>query len=181
MRDAIGLPPFWQRPPGFGTLLYIILEQQVSLASARAAYERLNLAIPELTPAHFLDLNDESLHAIGFSRQKTAYGRGLARAVIAGELDLDGLESLEDDAVQAALVRLKGIGSWTAETYLLMALCRSDAFPAQDLAVIQGVRRLWALPQTPDRATLLEMAEAWRPWRAAATRMIWHAYLSRFP
>ena len=117
-----GPPPLWDRRPGFGTLLHIVLEQQVSLASAQAAYDRLRLAADPLTPARFLELSDADLLAIGFSRQKARYGRALAAAVGSGALDLDGLAGLDDDAVHAALQAIPGIGPWTSTIYLLMVL-----------------------------------------------------------
>jgi DNA-3-methyladenine glycosylase II len=176
-----GVPPLWARRPGFGTLLHIILEQQVSLASARAAYRKLATLIGPPAPAPFLTLDDETLKRVGFSRQKAAYGRELARAVIAGELDLRGLRRLPDDAVRAALTRLKGIGPWTAEIYLLMVLRRPDAWPAGDLALAVAAQRLKRRPALPGRAELETLAAAWRPWRAVAARLLWHDYLSDPP
>jgi DNA-3-methyladenine glycosylase II len=175
----LGPPPLWDRPPGFATLVYIILEQQVSLASARAAFERLKAALPELSPAAFLTLDDARLLAIGFSRQKAGYCRELARAVLEGRIDLDRLAELDDDAVRAALVSLKGIGPWTAEIYLLMVLLRPDAWPRGDLALASAARQAFALPALPSYPALAEMAEAWRPHRAVAARLLWHYYLSR--
>ena len=170
-----GPPPLWDRPPGFATLLHIILEQQVSLASARAAFERLKQTLPALTPAAFLTLDDAQLLAIGFSRQKTRYGRELARAVEEGSIDLDGLAELEDEDVRAALVALKGIGPWTAEIYLLMALLRPDVWPKGDLALVSAARDVFGLSWDE----LTQRAEAWRPHRAVAARMLWHYYLNK--
>jgi DNA-3-methyladenine glycosylase II len=175
----LGPPPLWERPPGFATLVHIILEQQVSLASARAAFERLKAALPELSPAAFLTLDDARLLAIGFSRQKAGYCRELVRAVLEGRIDLDGLADLDDDTVRAALVSLKGIGPWTAEIYLLMVLLRPDAWPRGDLALASAARQAFALPAVPGYPALAEMAEAWRPHRAVAARLLWHLYLSR--
>jgi DNA-3-methyladenine glycosylase II len=175
----LGPPPLWDRPPGFGTLVYIILEQQVSLASAKAAYERLRSSLPELSPAGFLTLNDAQLLAIGFSRQKAGYCRELARAVLEGRIDLEGLAELDDDAVRGALVSLRGIGPWTAEIYLLMVLLRPDVWPRGDLALASAARTAFGLPALPGYPALAEMAEAWRPHRAVAARLLWHLYLSR--
>ncbi|MFM8319935.1 MAG: DNA-3-methyladenine glycosylase family protein [Chloroflexota bacterium] len=177
--DQYGLPPFWNRPPGFASLVYNILEQQVSLASAKAAFDRLNAALPELSPAAFLALDDDTLLRIGFSRQKRGYCRGLAQAILDGTLDLQAVHAADDDTARAALVRLKGIGAWTADIYLLLSLLRPDVLPVQDLGLIGGVRRAWGLSAAPSRAALLEMAENWRPFRSAATRLAWHCYLSR--
>ncbi len=176
---AFGPPPIWARPPGFPTLIHIILEQQVSLASARAAYDRLLAAAAPLTPRRFLEFSDEELKAIGFSRQKTAYGRILSAAILAGELDLDGLRRLDDAAVRAALTRIKGIGRWSADIYLLMVLLRPDVWPKGDLALVQAAREVKRLPSTPSADEMETLGDAWRPWRAVAARLLWHHYLSR--
>jgi DNA-3-methyladenine glycosylase II len=175
----LGTPPLWARPPGFGTLVHIILEQQVSLASARVAFDRLCAEVEPLTPAGVLRLDDATLKRVGFSRQKAAYARHLAAALVDGSLDLDDLATQDDDTVRARLIALKGIGPWSAEIYLLMALRRADAWPAGDLALqvaAQGVKRLDA---RPDPATLTQLAEAWRPWRAVAARLLWQHYLHK--
>jgi DNA-3-methyladenine glycosylase II len=176
---AYGLPPLWARAPGFATLVRIILEQQVSLASARATYERLRVATAPLTPRSFLTLDDATLKRIGFSRQKTAYVRQLAQAVVAGELNLRALTEMDDDAVRRALLRLKGIGPWTIEVYLLMALRRPDAWPASDLGLLLATQQVKRLPARPTPAELHVLAEGWRPLRAVAARLLWHYYLSR--
>lgn len=174
-----GPPPLWARAPGFPTLLHIILEQQVSLASAKAAFDRLRATASPLTPARFLELDDVTLKAIGFSRQKTRYGRELAGAVLSGRLDLDALAALDDEAVVAALTQVVGIGRWTADIYLLMALCRPDAWPAGDLALAVAARGAFDLPAMPSPSELAALGESWRPWRAVAARVLWHFYLSR--
>lgn len=175
----LGQPPLWARTPGFATLVHIILEQQVSLASARAAFERLKLTLGEVTPQAFLSLDDAQLLAIGFSRQKTRYCRELAQAVLEGRIDLDGLAGMEDAEVRSALIALKGIGPWTAEIYLLMVLLRPDAWPKGDLALAAAAREVFGLPETPSQEALSRMAEDWRPHRAAAARLLWHHYLSK--
>ncbi|HEX9018132.1 MAG TPA: hypothetical protein VF806_03035 [Anaerolineaceae bacterium] len=176
--QSYGPPPLWAREPGFATLLYIILEQQVSLASARAAYMRLASAIVPITPEGFLQLDDATLKQIGFSHQKTGYGRILARAVLDGALDLAALPGLDDDAVRASLTKIKGIGRWTADIYLMEALLRPDVWPAGDLALAIAVQRVKRLPALPGPEELRAIGEAYRPWRAAAARMFWHHYLS---
>jgi DNA-3-methyladenine glycosylase II len=173
-----GPPPLWAREPGFPTLILLILEQQVSLASARAAYDRLAAAVGEITPASVLQLDDGTLRAIGFSRQKTAYTRHLAAAIAGGRFDPHALETLSDDAVRAALIALKGIGPWTAEVYLLMALRRPDAWPHHDLGLLVAAQEVKALPQRPTPGELELLAEPWRPYRAVAARILWHHYLS---
>ncbi len=179
--DRHGPPPLWAREPGFPTLLHIILEQQVSLASARAAFQRLQAAASPLTPERFLELDDATLKSVGFSRQKTRYGRELAQAVLSGALDLEALAELEDDDVRSALTAVKGIGRWTADIYLLMALGRPDVWPSGDLALAVAARSVLALADLATNAELLALAEAWRPWRAVAARLLWHAYLSDRP
>jgi DNA-3-methyladenine glycosylase II len=174
-----GTPPLWVREPGFPTLVYIILEQQVSLASARAAYQRLLATTKPLTPARFLRLTDTELKRIGFSRQKTLYTRLLADSLARRHFDLRYLHDLHDDAARKMLIALKGIGAWTADIYLLSALRRPDIWPVGDLALataVQEVKRLLKRP-TPER--LEKMSAPWRPWRAVAARLFWHAYLSK--
>jgi DNA-3-methyladenine glycosylase II len=173
-----GPPPLWARAPGFPTLIHIILEQQVSLASAKAAFDRLLAIASPLTPERFLELDDVTLKAVGFSRQKTRYGRELAAAIRSGGLDLDALDLLNDEAVRAELTKVVGIGRWTSDIYLLMALGRPDAWPAGDLALATAARYVLGLAATPGTAELAAIGEAWRPWRAVAARVLWHFYLS---
>jgi DNA-3-methyladenine glycosylase II len=172
-----GLPPLWEREESFATLVLTILEQQVSLASALAAFERLRAAASQVTPANFLTFDDARLRAFGFSRQKALYCRLLARAIIDGELDLRSLASLSDDEARAELVKLKGVGAWTAEVYLLRALLRPDAWPAGDLALQLAAREVKRLNARPTAAELDALAEHWRPLRAVAARLLWLHYL----
>jgi DNA-3-methyladenine glycosylase II len=173
----LGLPPLWERPPGFPTLVWIILEQQVSLASARAAYTRLQQALGQITPEAFLQLGDAELKAIGFSRQKTGYCRGLARLIADGALDLERLAEMDDASARAALIGVKGIGAWTADIYLLMCLLRPDIWPAGDLALAAAIQELKGLPSRPDAAEMERLSRPWRPWRAVAARFLWAFYL----
>ncbi|HYY43261.1 MAG TPA: hypothetical protein VE775_11060 [Pyrinomonadaceae bacterium] len=173
-----GTPPLWARAPGFPTLVHIILEQQVSLASARATFARLRAAAEPLTPQTFLLLDDATLKTIGFSRQKTAYVRHLAAAISAGAFELSALARMPDEAARAELLRLKGIGRWTADVYLLMALRRPDVFPAGDLGLLVAAERVKRLPARPAPSELEQLSERWRPWRAVAARILWHYYLS---
>jgi DNA-3-methyladenine glycosylase II len=180
-RDVLkkhGLPPLWAREPGFPTLLHVILEQQVSLASALAAFNKLRIALGAVAPEAFLMLDDAQLKAIGFSRQKTRYGRELARMVLDGSLDLTALHALNDDTVREQLTRVPGIGHWTVDVYLLMVLRRADAFPKGDLALLIAAQRLFELPKRPTPGEIEVMAEAWRPHRSVAARILWHFYLS---
>ena len=176
--SELGPPPMWSREPGFPTLIHIILEQQVSLASARAAFQRLLAVAKPLTPHKFLSLDDGSLKAIGFSRQKIVYGRHLSTSIIEGQLDLGDLGALEDEKARAQLLKIKGIGHWTADIYLLMALHRRDIWPGGDLALAVAVQRIRRLPSRPSPLELESISAPWRPWRAVAARLLWHYYLS---
>jgi DNA-3-methyladenine glycosylase II len=158
--------------------VHIILEQQVSLASARAALDRLQLVASPLTPQRFLALDDGALRASGFSRQKTAYCRHLAKAIVQGRLNLGALARMDDIQVRQELMRVKGIGLWTADIYLLMALRRPDAWPAGDLALAAAVQQVKGLASRPTPEHLEELGLAWRPWRAVVARLLWHYYLS---
>jgi DNA-3-methyladenine glycosylase II len=176
-----GAPPMWSRPPGFPTLIRIILEQQVSLSSARAAYNRLEEATGEITPTSFLKLDDAELKAVGFSRQKTRYGRLLAEGILDGSFDLGALEDLPDDEARTRLMELKGIGRWSADIYLLMVLRRPDVWPHSDLALISAVTRIKGLDKSPTHDEWDEIGEAWRPWRSVAARLAWFEYLGGKP
>ncbi len=177
--SVFGRPPMWRRKAGFPTLVLIILEQQVSLASARAAFGRLQEAANPLTPECFLDFSDRKLKAIGFSRQKTLYCRELAKEILRGDLDLPTLKKLEDSAARSRLLELKGIGNWTADIYLMMAMLRPDIWPSGDLALATAMQEVKRLPSRPRPEQLDEIAGPWRPWRAVAARILWHHYLSK--
>lgn len=176
--NTFGPPPLWARAPGFPSLIHIILEQQVSLASARAAFVKLHQAINPVQPDSFLMLTDAELKAIGFSRQKTHYCRLLAEAVRNKTLDLAALDGMSDDEARNTLKQIKGIGDWTADIYLLMVLLRPDVWPKGDLALAVAVQRLKKLPTRPTQDELVMLAECWQPHRATAARMLWHFYLS---
>jgi DNA-3-methyladenine glycosylase II len=177
--QELGTPPIWSREAGFSGLLQIILEQQVSLASAKAVFERLQKIVTPLTPLTFLALEDIELRAIGFSRQKSLYGRGLATAIATGQLDLTKLATMDENAIRTELKRLKGIGDWTVDIYLLMALQRPDVFPKGDLALAIATQKLKGLSVRPTPLELEVIAQSWRPWRAVAARLLWHYYLDR--
>ena len=177
--ENLGPPPMWAREPGFATLMLFILEQQVSLSSARATYDRLLAAVSPLTPEGFFKLDDASLKAIGFSRQKTAYSRNLARAVAEGSLNVDGLESMGDPVARSELMKIKGIGPWTADVYLLMALRRPDIWPKGDLALVVAAQKIKGLASRPTPEEFEAIGSPWKPWRAVAARLLWHYYLNR--
>jgi DNA-3-methyladenine glycosylase II len=176
--ETFGPPPIWERETGFSTLLRIILEQQVSLAAAKAVFKRLCDVVQPLTPENFLTLDDPQLKGIGFSRQKMLYGRELANAIMNGQLDLSQLETMDETTIRTELKRIKGIGDWTVDIYLLMALQRPDVFPKGDLGVAIALQKLKGLTTRPTPTELEAIAQHWRPWRAVATRILWHYYLS---
>ncbi|MBK9152666.1 MAG: DNA-3-methyladenine glycosylase 2 family protein [Chloracidobacterium sp.] len=176
--ELYGTPPLWARPAGFATLLRIILEQQVSLASARACFEKLEAAVGEVTPEAVLTLNDAELKSVGFSRQKTAYARHLSAAVIEQELNLDALERMPDPEVKSHLQRVKGVGEWTSDIYLLMALRRPDIMPRGDIALHAAYQKLASLGTRPAADDFLGIAARWSPFRSVAARILWHFYLS---
>ena len=172
-----GPPPLWAREPGFATLLQIILEQQVSLASAKACFNKLAKRVGEVTPESLLNSLDAHLKADGFSRQKTTYARHLADAVVNKHIDLDVLNTLKDDEIRTELTKLKGIGTWTSDIYLLMAMGRPDIMPKGDIALHSAWHRLSSEPK-PSALEFLVIADRWRPYRSVAARMLWHFYLS---
>lgn len=174
-----GYPPVWKRREGFDTLVHLILEQQVSLASARAAYDRLKEEAGSISPAKILALSDETLKACYFSRQKITYVRHLARAVVEKQLCLEHFAALSDEEAKEQLIAVKGIGQWTAEVYLMMALHRSDLFPFGDMALVNSLKGLKGLDGKTDCAALEMVVNRWRPYRTVAAFLLWHAYLCR--
>jgi DNA-3-methyladenine glycosylase II len=175
---AHGYPPMWNRPNTFETLVHIILEQQVSLASALAALNKLRETVGAVTPEAALALSDAEWKACYFSRQKMEYVRVLAAELMSGELDLAKLEHLPDDAVRKRLTGLKGIGNWTVDVYLIFVLQRTDIFPMGDLAAVNAVKRLKGFPKEMHRDALLPVVDRWKPYRTMATMLLWHFYLS---
>ena len=172
----IGLPPRRERPPGFPTILRIILGQQVSTAAANAMWAKMTAAIDPLTPEALMAHNAETLRPFGLSRQKTAYALGLAGDLVSGRVDLARVEAMEDEEAIAELIKIKGIGRWSAEVYLLFALGRKDIWPAGDLALQVALQRLKGLRKRPDPKRMIKLAEIWRPHRGAAAHFLWHYY-----
>jgi DNA-3-methyladenine glycosylase II len=173
-----GVPEPRRSDPGAHTLLRTIVGQQVSVAAARSMWAKLEAAYgspPDLSA--ILRASDEELRTAGISRQKAGYARSLAELVISGELDLRSLPRDDDEAI-AHLTRIKGIGRWSAEIYLLFAEGRADVWPAGDLAVQVEIGRLLGLPEKPTEKALRELAEPWRPHRGAAAILAWHSYNS---
>lgn len=173
-----GYPPLWERPNTFEALVHIILEQQVSLASALSALNKLKERIQEITPARILLLTDDEMKACYCSRQKTTYIRYLAEAILSGQIGLTEMEQLTDDEVRAKLITLKGIGNWTIDIYLIFVLKRADIFPIGDLAAVNAFKQVKGLPPSATRESLITMAQTWQPYRTIATMLLWHYYLS---
>jgi DNA-3-methyladenine glycosylase II len=174
-----GDPPLWRRATGFATLVHIILEQQVSLKSARSMLMRLEAAVQPFTPLRFLELGDTYLRSLGVTRQKSAYLLDLSSSIVNGDLSFTKLSRMSDDEARLALTRVKGIGSWSADVYLLMAMRRADIWPAGDLALAVAMQELMGLSTRPGPLELERLAEQWRPHRAVAARMLWQYYLGR--
>ncbi len=172
----IGLPPRRERPPGFPTILRIILGQQVSTSAANAMWTKMTAVIDPLTPEALLQYQPDALRPFGLSRQKSAYALGLAGDLVAGRVDLARVEALEDEAAIAELIKIKGIGRWSAEIYLLFALRRQDIWPSGDLALQVALQRLKGLRKRPDPKRMIKLAEVWRPHRGAAAHFLWHYY-----
>jgi DNA-3-methyladenine glycosylase II len=173
-----GYPPFWSRPNSFESLVHIILEQQVSLASARSALNKLKDRVQELTPARVLLLTDEEFKACYCSRQKTGYIKYLAEAILSGQLGLEELQHLPDEDIRFKLTALKGIGNWTVDVYLMFALQRADIFPVGDLAAVNALKRVKNLPAQTTKEEMLGIASQWQPYRTIAAMLLWHYYLS---
>jgi DNA-3-methyladenine glycosylase II len=170
-------PPMWVRENSFATLILTILEQQVSLASAFAAFTKLKDKIELITPQALLKLPDEELRECYFSRQKVIYARGLATALIDEEISLQQFEFESDDTVRTKLKKLKGIGDWTTDIYLIHALRRMDIFPIGDLALVNALKQIKSLPSTTPKEELIKIAEPWRPYRSIASMILWHHYI----
>ena len=175
--ERAGPPRFRRRRNGFETLLHIILEQQVSIDAAAAMFRRLHGLLGDVTPAAFLTVDEANLRLCGFSRQKAAYGRGLAEAVASGSLDFRRLAAAPNDEALAALVALKGIGRWSAEIYLIFALGRADIWPAGDLGLQFGVAVELGLGDRVSERELRDIGERWQPWRSVAACLFWQSYL----
>jgi DNA-3-methyladenine glycosylase II len=175
--EQFGYPPMWTRPNSFETLVHFILEQQVSLASALAALEKLRERISLITPERLLQLNDAELRECYFSRQKIIYVKSLARAIIDKQIDLKEIETFSDKVVREKLIALKGIGNWTIDVYLMFVLRHTDIFPVGDLAVRNACIAVKSLPKDFSKEEILEIAEIWKPNRTVAAMILWHYYL----
>lgn len=175
--DTYDYPPLWTRSNSFASLIHIILEQQVSLASAKAAFLKLKKHIGVITPQKLLELTDAELRACYFSRQKTIYARALAEAMASKQLQLKKLAPLTEEAIRTELRKIKGIGDWTVDVYLLFVLKRADIFPTGDLAMMNALKEVKQLPKHTSKEYILTLAEEWRPYRSIACCLLWHHYL----
>jgi DNA-3-methyladenine glycosylase II len=177
--DTHGIPTMWTREPTYATLVHIILEQQVSIMSAKACFEKLKFRVGKVVPEYVLLLTDEEMKECGFSRQKMNYARILGQEILNGSLVLENLQHLDNEQVRAEIKRIKGLGDWSADIFLMFALQRSDMFPIGDLALVNGLKTLKNLPKETPKETLLDIAESWRPYRSVATFLVWHDYIVR--
>lgn len=177
--DQYGYPPFWSRKPDFETLVHIILEQQVSLASAKAALNKLKEKIGRITPKKLLLLSDAELRACYFSRQKTVYVRCMAEAIENKKLSIKKLQDLPEEVIRRELTAIKGIGHWSVDVFLMMVLHRSDLFAAGDMALINSVKHVKRLAPDTSKEEIIGVAENWRPYRTVAAYLLWHAYIKR--
>ena len=171
-----GSPPDWNRPQGFATLAKIILEQQVSLQSANAHFNKLNSYLPSFTPNEILKLSDQEMRQCQISRQKSIYLRTLSSAILDGSIDLEKFIELPLDEVRAQLKKIKGIGDWTVDIYLMFCLQAKDIFPVGDVAVINTIKELTG---SLYRNEIIVRSEKWKPLRSLATFFLWHYYLRK--
>lgn len=174
-----GYPPMWTRPATFQTLILTILEQQVSLASAYAAFKKLKDKIGFVTPVKVLALTDEELRSCYFSRQKIIYARHLAESILNKQLNLTKLALLPDETVRTELKKIKGIGDWTVDVYLMMVLQRTDLFPLGDIALVNSLKEVKGLHKHTAKEELLMIADRWKPYRTVAAYLLWHAYIRK--
>ena len=177
--DQYGYAPCWNRAPTFATLIHIILEQQVSLASAKAAFDKLQSYIGIISPEKILCLSDEEMKACYFSRQKTVYARCLSEAVLTGSLHLESLLQEDDNTIRTTLAKIKGIGDWTVDVFLMMCLHSADIFPLGDIALVNSLKHIKQLPPHTTKEELLTVIEPWKPYRTIAAFLLWHAYICR--
>ncbi len=174
-----GYPPLWKRAAGFETLIHIILEQQVSLASALAAFNKLKKKIIAISPQNLLALSNEELKACYFSRQKIIYTKHLAEELISGRLNLQELHTMGNDAVRTRLTKIKGIGNWSVDVYLMMVLQRCNVFPLGDIALLTSVKETMGLPKETSKEAIGLIAEKWKPYQTISAYILWHGYLSK--
>jgi len=174
-----GYPPMWTRPATFQTLILTILEQQVSLASAYAAFRKLRDRIGYVTPAKILSLSDTELRSCYFSRQKIVYAKELAASIKNKKIVLKQLEHRHEEDIRLELKKIKGIGDWTVDVFLMHALRRTDLFPLGDIALVNSLKEVKKLPKDVSKERMLKIAEPWRPYRTIASMILWHSYIKK--
>lgn len=174
--DKHGAPPNWSRPPGFVSLSMIILEQQVSLASAKAHFTKLNKYLKKFTPKNILQLSDEEMRTCQISRQKAKYLRCLSNAILEKEINLDELSNLNENEIREKLMRIKGIGNWTSDIYLMFCLQSKNIFPIGDVAVVNTIKELYGIST---REEIMNLSHTWSPNKSLATYFMWHHYLEK--
>ncbi len=174
-----GYPPMWTRPATFQTLILTILEQQVSLASAYAAFRKLRDRIGYVTPAKILSLSDTELRSCYFSRQKIVYAKELAASIKNKKIVLKQLEHRHEEDIRLELKKIKGIGDWTVDVFLMHALLRTDLFPLGDIALVNSLKEVKKLPKDVSKERMLKIAEPWRPYRTIASMILWHSYIKK--
>jgi DNA-3-methyladenine glycosylase II len=174
--DKYGSPPDWSRSQGFISLSKIILEQQVSLASANAHFLKLNSYLKEFSPSNIIRLTDKEMRNCQISRQKAVYLRALSNAIINEDLKMEVLGKLKEPEIRKQLTNIKGIGNWTTDIYLMFCLQSKDIFPIGDIAVVNTIKEL---TKVKSREDILKLSENWKPFRSLATYFLWHYYLSK--
>ncbi len=176
---SYGYPPMWQRSSTFDGLVRIVLEQQVSLASAMAVFKKLNTAIGVITPEKMMGLDDDIFQSCGFSRQKKKYVKNIANEIVDNNLNFEELSLLPDEVVRKQLISIAGIGNWTCDIYLLMNLNRLDIFPIGDLAVVKAMKETGLVPETGSREDIEKTAKKFKPYRSILAMLMWHAYVKK--
>src|SRR5687768_1159177 len=171
-----GAPPNWSREPGFVSLSRIILEQQVSLASALAHFNKLDSYLAAFTPQNILKLSDEEMRNCQISRQKAKYLRCLSEAIVKKEMDLNTLENLNEAEIREKLTSIKGIGVWTSDIYLMFCLQQKNIFPIGDIAVVNTIKSLYGIKE---REKIMKLSEKWAPYKSLGTYFMWHHYLEK--
>ena len=174
-----GYPPLWARHANFSTLVQIILEQQVSLSSAQATLTKLKSVVSPLTAEKILKLGSSDLRKLGFTRQKASYTTDLAQSIVSKEISLNKIAKLDPESAREELTKIRGIGPWSADIYLLMALRHADIWPQNDLALITAIVQVKRLRKKPSVNRIENITSNWRPWRSVAARLLWHYYLSK--
>lgn len=173
-----GYPPFWHRTPGYESLVRIILEQQVSLASALACFQKLKKKVGKITPKRVLPLSDADLKECGFSRQKTQYVRNLALAIEEKKISLPKLSTKKSAEIREELITIKGIGHWTIDVYLLNCVHKLDIFPIGDLVLIKSLKSAGLIGKKDSKEEILKKTEKYKPYRSILSILLWHKYIN---